>query len=188
MLRSCSAFSRALGHSAFSTRVSLRNHLHTRASQVPFSLSHWSEPTGDGLVPIVVEQTVRMCLCTWSHSRLISSTRPFARSTQGRGERSYDIFSRLLRERVIMLYGPVRPHAPTYTLPFPSRLKSFFDVQIRDTDAALIVAQLLFLEAEETSKPIHLYINSPGGSVTAGLAIYDTVCAPPITAVRTSFF
>jgi ATP-dependent Clp endopeptidase proteolytic subunit ClpP len=48
-------------------------------------------------------------------------------------------------------------------------------VQIRDTDAALIVAQLLFLEAEETSKPIHLYINSPGGSVTAGLAIYDTV-------------
>ncbi|KAF7437308.1 hypothetical protein PC9H_004147 [Pleurotus ostreatus] len=70
----------------------------------------------------------------------------------GRGERSYDIFSRLLRERVIMLYGP-----------------------IRDTDSALIVAQLLFLEAEETSKPIHLYINSPGGSVTAGLAIYDTV-------------
>jgi len=51
-------------------------------------------------------------------------------------------------------------------------------IQIRDTDAALIVAQLLFLEAEETSKPIHLYINSPGGSVTAGLAIYDTVCNP----------
>lgn len=48
-------------------------------------------------------------------------------------------------------------------------------VQIRDTDSTLIVAQLLFLEAEETSKPIHLYINSPGGSVTAGLAIYDTV-------------
>lgn len=47
--------------------------------------------------------------------------------------------------------------------------------QIRDTDSALTVAQLLFLEAEETSKPIHLYINSPGGSVTAGLAIYDTV-------------
>ena len=48
-------------------------------------------------------------------------------------------------------------------------------LQIRDTDSALLVAQLLFLEAEETSKPIHLYINSPGGSVTAGLAIYDTV-------------
>ncbi|KAF4605677.1 ATP-dependent Clp protease proteolytic subunit 1 [Pleurotus pulmonarius] len=75
----------------------------------------------------------------------------------GRGERSYDIFSRLLRERVIMLYGP-----------------------IRDTDSALIVAQLLFLEAEETSKPIHLYINSPGGSVTAGLAIYDTYVSSPI--------
>ncbi|EIM83325.1 uncharacterized protein STEHIDRAFT_63367 [Stereum hirsutum FP-91666 SS1] len=89
--------------------------------------SDWSSPSANGLVPIVIEQT-------------------------GRGERSYDIFSRLLRERVIMLYGP-----------------------IRDTDSALTVAQLLFLEAEETSKPIHLYINSPGGSVTAGLAIYDTM-------------
>lgn len=88
--------------------------------------SSWAPPTSN-LVPIVIEQT-------------------------GRGERSYDIFSRLLRERVVMLYGP-----------------------IRDTDAALTVAQLLFLEAEETSKPIHLYINSPGGSVTAGLAIYDTM-------------
>ncbi|KAH9046467.1 Clp protease-domain-containing protein [Lactarius hengduanensis] len=107
-------------------RPSLRN-IHYPVPRFPFATSQWSEPTGDGLVPIVVEQT-------------------------GRGERSYDIFSRLLRERVIMLYGP-----------------------IRDTDAALIVAQLLFLEAEETSKPIHLYINSPGGSVTAGLAIYDTV-------------
>ncbi|KAI0035278.1 Clp protease-domain-containing protein [Vararia minispora EC-137] len=90
-------------------------------------VSEWSEPSANGLVPIVIEQT-------------------------GRGERSYDIFSRLLRERVIMLYGP-----------------------IRDSDSALVVSQLLFLEAEETSKPIHLYINSPGGSVTAGLAIYDTV-------------
>ncbi|KIJ40111.1 hypothetical protein M422DRAFT_32379 [Sphaerobolus stellatus SS14] len=89
--------------------------------------SQWTSNPAANLVPIVIEQT-------------------------GRGERSYDIFSRLLRERVIMLYGP-----------------------IRDTDSALTVAQLLFLEAEETSKPIHLYINSPGGSVTAGLAIYDTI-------------
>jgi ATP-dependent Clp protease protease subunit len=59
------------------------------------------------------------------------------------------------------------------TVTFSAELRIIF--QIRDTDAALIVAQLLFLEAEETSKPIHLYINSPGGSVTAGLAIYDTV-------------
>ncbi|EMD41371.1 hypothetical protein CERSUDRAFT_109969 [Gelatoporia subvermispora B] len=89
---------------------------------------NWSSETRmSGLVPIVIEQT-------------------------GRGERSYDIFSRLLRERVIMLYGP-----------------------IGDNDSALTVAQLLFLEAEEASKPIHLYVNSPGGSVTAGLAIYDTV-------------
>ncbi|KAJ3849519.1 Clp protease-domain-containing protein [Lentinula lateritia] len=89
--------------------------------------SQWSSPASSSLVPIVIEQT-------------------------GRGERSYDIFSRLLRERVIMLYGP-----------------------IRDTDSTLTVAQLLFLEAEDTTKPIHLYINSPGGSVTAGLAIYDTM-------------
>ncbi|KAF7319825.1 ATP-dependent Clp protease proteolytic subunit [Mycena kentingensis (nom. inval.)] len=86
-----------------------------------------STPPQANLVPIVIEST-------------------------SKGERSYDIFSRLLRERVIMLYGP-----------------------IRDTDSTLTVAQLLFLEAEDTSKPIHLYINSPGGSVTAGLAIYDTV-------------
>ncbi|CCM01439.1 uncharacterized protein FIBRA_03491 [Fibroporia radiculosa] len=99
-----------------------RRHIHPLATD-------WSSPPAiqSNLVPIVIEQT-------------------------GRGERSYDIFSRLLRERVIMLYGP-----------------------IRDTDSALTVAQLLFLEAEETSKPIHLYINSPGGSVTAGLAIYDTM-------------
>ncbi|KAH8101449.1 Clp protease-domain-containing protein [Cristinia sonorae] len=86
-----------------------------------------AQPITDNLVPMVIEQT-------------------------GRGERSYDIFSRLLRERVVMLYGPVR-----------------------DSVSALLVAQILFLEAEETSKPIHLYINSPGGSVTAGLAIYDTM-------------
>jgi len=87
----------------------------------------WSSSPTANLVPIVIEQT-------------------------GRGERAYDIFSRLLRERVIMLHGP-----------------------IRDTDSTLVVAQLLFLEAEDSSKPIHLYINSPGGSVTAGLAIYDTM-------------
>lgn len=60
--------------------------------------------------------------------------------------------------------------------------QSYHALQIRDSDSALVVSQLLFLEAEETSKPIHLYINSPGGSVTAGLAIYDTVC--PLYAYR----
>ncbi|KAJ7789467.1 Clp protease-domain-containing protein [Mycena olivaceomarginata] len=103
---------------------SIRRHVGRRAFH---PLSGYTDPQASGLVPIVIEQT-------------------------GRGERSYDIFSRLLRERVIMLYGP-----------------------IRDTDSTLTVAQLLFLEAEDTSKPIHLYINSPGGSVTAGLAIYDTM-------------
>lgn len=80
-----------------------------------------------GLVPIVVEQSAR-------------------------GERAYDIYSRLLKERVIFLVGPVE-----------------------DYMANLIVAQLLFLESENPDKDIHLYINSPGGSVTAGLAIYDTM-------------
>lgn len=80
-----------------------------------------------GLVPIVVEQT-------------------------SRGERSYDIYSRLLKERVIFLVGPVE-----------------------DYMANLIVAQMLFLESENPDKDIHLYINSPGGSVTAGLSIYDTM-------------
>ena len=80
-----------------------------------------------GLVPMVVEQT-------------------------SRGERSYDIYSRLLKERVIFLVGQVEDHM-----------------------ANLIVAQLLFLESENPDKDIHLYINSPGGSVSAGLAIYDTM-------------
>jgi ATP-dependent Clp protease protease subunit len=78
-------------------------------------------------VPIVVEQTAR-------------------------GERSYDIFSRLLKERVIFIVGPIEDHM-----------------------ANLVVAQLLFLESENPDKDIHLYINSPGGSVTAGLSIYDTM-------------
>ena len=88
-----------------------------------------------GLVPIVIEQT-------------------------GRGERSYDIYSRLLKERIICLMGP-----------------------IHDVMSSLIVAQLLFLQAESANKPIHMYINSPGGSVTAGLGIYDTMqyILPPIS-------
>ncbi|UTF60569.1 ATP-dependent Clp endopeptidase proteolytic subunit ClpP [Gilvimarinus sp. DA14] len=89
--------------------------------------SRTQEVTASGLVPIVVEQTAR-------------------------GERSYDIYSRLLKERVIFLTGQVEDHM-----------------------ANLVVAQLLFLEAENPDKDIHLYINSPGGSVTAGMSIYDTM-------------
>jgi ATP-dependent Clp protease protease subunit len=85
------------------------------------------EPQGLGYIPMVVEQS-------------------------GRGERSYDIYSRLLKERVVFLVGPVN-----------------------DMSANLVVAQLLFLEAENPDKDIFLYINSPGGSVTAGMAIYDTM-------------
>jgi ATP-dependent Clp protease protease subunit len=85
------------------------------------------EPQALGMVPMVIEQS-------------------------GRGERAYDIYSRLLKERVIFLVGPVN-----------------------DVTANLVVAQLLFLEAENPDKDIHFYINSPGGSVSAGMSIYDTM-------------
>ncbi len=85
------------------------------------------EPQGLGMVPIVIESS-------------------------GRGERAYDIYSRLLRERVIFLVGPVM-----------------------DQSANLVVAQLLFLESENPDKDVSFYINSPGGSVSAGLSIYDTM-------------
>jgi len=77
---------------------------------------------------------------------------PMVIETSGRGERAYDIYSRLLKERVIFLVGPVN-----------------------DVTANLVVAQMLFLESENPDKDIYLYINSPGGSVTSGLAIYDTM-------------
>jgi ATP-dependent Clp protease protease subunit len=86
-----------------------------------------SDPQGLGLIPMVIEQS-------------------------GRGERAYDIYSRLLKERVVFLVGPVN-----------------------EMSANLIVAQLLFLESENPEKDISFYINSPGGSVSAGLAIYDTM-------------
>lgn len=77
---------------------------------------------------------------------------PYVVEQTSRGERSYDIFSRLLKDRII-----------------------FLGEEVNNTTASLVVAQLLFLEAEDPSKDIHFYINSPGGSVTAGMAIYDTM-------------
>lgn len=77
---------------------------------------------------------------------------PYVVEQDGRGERSYDIYSRLLKDRII-----------------------FLGDEVNDATASLVVAQLLFLEADNPDKDIHLYINSPGGSVTAGLAIYDTM-------------
>lgn len=88
---------------------------------------HWDTQAAGGLVPVVIEQSAR-------------------------GERAFDIYSRLLKERVIFLVG-----------------------QVEDYMANLVIAQLLFLESENPDKDIHLYINSPGGLVTAGLAIYDTM-------------
>ena len=85
------------------------------------------EPTGLGLIPMVIEQS-------------------------GRGERAYDIYSRLLKERIIFLVGPVT-----------------------ETTANVVVAQMLFLESENPDKEISFYINSPGGSVAAGMAVYDTM-------------
>ena len=95
--------------------------------QNPSSINGCPDVEASGLVPMVVEQS-------------------------SRGERAYDIYSRLLKERVIFLVGQVEDHM-----------------------ANLIVAQMLFLESENPDKDIHLYINSPGGSVTAGMAIYDTM-------------
>lgn len=77
---------------------------------------------------------------------------PYVVEESSRGERSYDIFSRLLKDRII-----------------------FLDEEVNDVSAGLVVAQLLFLESEDPDKDINLYINSPGGSVTAGMAIYDTM-------------
>ena len=85
-------------------------------------------------------------------SKIINQLVPMVVEQTPRGERAYDIYSRLLKERVIFMTGPVE-----------------------DMGANLVVAQLLFLEAENPDKDIHLYINSPGGSVTAGLSIYDTM-------------
>tara|TARA_B100001175_G_scaffold30695_1_gene22571 strand:+ start:60 stop:680 length:621 start_codon:yes stop_codon:yes gene_type:complete len=85
-------------------------------------------------------------------SKIINQLVPMVVEQTPRGERAYDIYSRLLKERVIFMTGPVE-----------------------DIGANLVVAQLLFLEAENPDKDIHLYINSPGGSVTAGLSIYDTM-------------
>ena len=90
-------------------------------------MSWTQEPSGLGYIPMVIEQS-------------------------GRGERAYDIYSRLLKERVVFLVGPVN-----------------------DSTANLIVAQMLFLESENPDKDIHFYINSPGGSVSAGMAIFDTM-------------
>ena len=87
-----------------------------------------------------------------NESQIINQLVPMVVEQTPRGERAYDIYSRLLKERVIFMTGPVE-----------------------DIGANLVVAQLLFLEAENPDKDIHLYINSPGGSVTAGLSIYDTM-------------
>ena len=91
------------------------------------AMGNTMEPQGLGMVPMVIEQS-------------------------GRGERSYDIYSRLLKERIIFMVGPVE-----------------------DYMANLVVAQMLFLESENPDKDVYLYINSPGGSVSAGLAIFDTM-------------
>ncbi|XP_062891849.1 ATP-dependent Clp protease proteolytic subunit, mitochondrial isoform X1 [Mobula hypostoma] len=100
---------------------------HSRILMTGCRKIHQTSSCNRPLIPIVIEQT-------------------------GRGERAYDIYSRLLRERIICVMGP-----------------------IDDNIASLVIAQLLFLQSESNKKPIHMYINSPGGVVTAGLAIYDTM-------------
>merc|ERR1712062_528675 len=116
------------------SRSLLRSALQSKSLIVP-SKSLSVSQASQNLIPIVIEQT-------------------------GRGERSYDIYSRLLKDRIICLMGPVNDYV-----------------------ASIVVAQLLFLQSESAKKPVHMYINSPGGSVTAGLAIYDTMqyVLPPIS-------
>jgi ATP-dependent Clp protease, protease subunit len=99
----------------------------TTMKPYPTEKAYMNEPKGLGLIPMVIEQS-------------------------GRGERAYDIYSRLLKERVVFLVGPVD-----------------------DSTANLVVAQMLFLESENPDKDINFYINSPGGSIAAGMAIYDTM-------------
>ena len=111
----------------FNSLVEDQVNLHLSQGTDPFAPTSAHEPMGLGMVPIVIEQS-------------------------GRGERAYDIYSRLLRERVVFLVGPVN-----------------------DATANLALAQMLYLESENPDKDIHFYINSPGGVVSAGLGIYDTM-------------
>lgn len=111
----------------FNSLVEDQVNLHLSQGTDPFASTSAQEPMGLGMVPIVIEQS-------------------------GRGERAYDIYSRLLRERVVFLVGPVN-----------------------DATANLALAQMLYLESENPDKDIHFYINSPGGVVSAGLGIYDTM-------------
>ena len=122
----------------FNSLVEDQVNLHLSQGTDPFAPTSAQQPMGLGMVPIVIEQS-------------------------GRGERAYDIYSRLLRERVVFLVGPVN-----------------------DATANLALAQMLYLESENPDKDIHFYINSPGGVVSAGLGIYDTMqfikapsCWPP---------
>ena len=101
----------------------------------------------------VKEELTNMAADYQSPSRVETSTLvPMVVETTGRGERAYDIYSRMLKERVVFIVGPIEDHM-----------------------ANLVVAQLLYLESESADKDIHLYVNSPGGAVNAGLAIYDTI-------------
>ena len=111
----------------FNSLVEDQVNLHLSQGTDPFASTSAQQPMGLGMVPIVIEQS-------------------------GRGERAYDIYSRLLRERVVFLVGPVN-----------------------DATANLALAQMLYLESENPDKDIHFYINSPGGVVSAGLGIYDTM-------------
>ncbi|XP_077981084.1 ATP-dependent Clp protease proteolytic subunit, mitochondrial-like [Glandiceps talaboti] len=110
---------------------------------------------------ILVSQRPNMSLHRGLHTSIVvpRPVVPIVIEQTGRGERAYDIYSRLLKERIICLMGP-----------------------ITDDLSSVVVAQLLFLQSESNKKPVHMYINSPGGSVTAGLGIYDTVqyILPPV--------
>lgn len=116
----------------------------------------WNTPgerlSGSGCITAAVRVGEKEMSCRGEERLMMSSLVPYVVEQTSRGERSYDIFSRLLNDRIVMLSD-----------------------QVNDATASLVVAQLLYLESQDPSKDISLYINSPGGSVTAGMAIYDTM-------------
>src|SRR5919109_3308928 len=125
---------------------------------------HWGMRAGYWQACSMSEGSVKVHMCTITlsvnrHRRQRMASQLFVPTvveTTGRGERAYDIFSRLLKERIVMITGPVEENM-----------------------ANLVVAQLLFLAAEDSKREINIYINSPGGAVNAGLGIYDTMRSMP---------
>ncbi|XP_021948591.1 ATP-dependent Clp protease proteolytic subunit isoform X1 [Folsomia candida] len=155
MMKTAAILSKYAGLLTPSRRIST---LTAAKSYMPLSY-HQNNPTISHHFKNKLDLPASLTALLSSHTRQYN-TIPIVVEQTGRGERAYDIYSRLLKDRIICLMGPVN-----------------------DQMASLVIAQLLFLQAESSKKPIHIYINSPGGVVTAGLGIYDTMqyVLPPVS-------